>query len=260
MSWIGVITNAGASAMAAWTNGSVLNINRAVAGTGLAQPVSLLTQTSLMEEKQNADIVSSKIEGDARKIKIQIQAPNEGYTLNQIGLFAKMDNGEQVLLALFQNESGIAMPSKLESPDFIYIFYCYLKTSNQGTLSLTIDPSAIVAYGTMQEYVTDEFNKHNSDENAHIDIRETIKKYACKVIVTLSVLSWEDCHQRVAVEGLTAEDIVFVSPAPTSISVYSEAGIYAAEQGAGSLTFACETVPDSDLTVNVVILGGGSSQ
>ena len=152
-SWTGVTTNAGVRLMAGWTSGTTLNIDKAVAGEGCAPIVSLLAQTALVKEKQEISIVSSKIENDARKIKVQIQSGEEGYLLNQIGLFASVDGGEQVLLALFQNERGIDIPSFAESPDFLYTFYCLLTVSNEGDFSITVNPSALVSYETMEAFV-----------------------------------------------------------------------------------------------------------
>lgn len=185
-SWVGVTTNAGARLMANWTNGTVLNIDKAVAGTGIASAVSLLAQTALVEEKQKISIVSSKVENDARKIKVQIQAPEEGYILNQIGLFASLDGGEQILLALFQNERGIVIPSIAESPDFLYTFYCFLTVSNQGEFSITVDTSALVAFGTMQDFVAKKIESHNSDESSHEDIRQAVQEQAKKPFFIIS--------------------------------------------------------------------------
>ena len=188
-SWIGVITNAGNSLMANWAGGSVINIDKAVAGTGVVSSVSLLAQTDLVGEKQNASIVSSKVENDNQKIKIQIGAPEEGYLLNQIGLFASLDGGDPVLLALYQNETGIPIPSVSESPDFLYTFNGILKVSNQGEFSCTVDSEAYVSQSTLEEYVTAHadpkgaaaavqanLTAHNTNPEAHADIRAVLQE------------------------------------------------------------------------------------
>ncbi len=175
-SWIGVTTNAGAGLMANWTSGSVITVDKAAAGTGVVSAVSLLAQTDLVGEKQNASIVSSKAEKDTQKIKIQISAPEEGYVLNQIGIFAHLDDGEQVLIALFQNETGIPIPSASESPDFNYTFYAYLTVSNQIEFSCILDPAAYVSQSTMEEYVADQLTNHNTNTQAHADLREALQE------------------------------------------------------------------------------------
>ena len=75
-------------------------------------------------------------------------------------------------------------------------------------------------------------------------------------MVALEVSAWNtDTKQlMVAVEGVTAENTLIVSPAPASIVVYGRCGVYAAAQEEGRLTFACAKQPEESLTVNVVIL------
>ena len=72
---------------------------------------------------------------------------------------------------------------------------------------------------------------------------------------TLAVNDWSSNTQTVNVTGVTASNVVFVSPAPASASDYASAGIVCTAQGAGTLTFTCTTVPSNAITVNVVILG-----
>ena len=50
--WIGVITNAGASLLAEWVQGSVLSIDSAEAGTGTYPDSTLMAKTALAEYKQ----------------------------------------------------------------------------------------------------------------------------------------------------------------------------------------------------------------
>ena len=72
--------------------------------------------------------------------------------------------------------------------------------------------------------------------------------------VTLSTSGWSDNVQTVSVTDVTASNTVIVSPAPTSLTAYGEAGVYCSAQAAGTLTFTCEDTPEVDLAVNVVIL------
>ena len=77
--------------------------------------------------------------------------------------------------------------------------------------------------------------------------------------VTLGVAAWTGAEasfqQTVSVEGATATNIKVISPAPASVDEYASCGVKAAAEGAGTITFACITVPENALTVNVVILG-----
>lgn len=79
------------------------------------------------------------------------------------------------------------------------------------------------------------------------------------VIVTLGVAAWTGAEapfqQTVSVEDATATNIKVISPAPVSIDEYASCGVKATVEGAGTITFACATIPENALTVNVVILG-----
>lgn len=71
---------------------------------------------------------------------------------------------------------------------------------------------------------------------------------------TLTVAGWSGTTQTVSVTGVTADSILTVTYAPDSHDAWLDAGVYCSAQGAGTLTFACDTVPTAALTANVVIL------
>lgn len=72
--------------------------------------------------------------------------------------------------------------------------------------------------------------------------------------VTLPATGWSDGVQTVTVSGVTTTNSVIVQAAPTSRTAWLDAGVYCSAQGAGTLTFTCEDVPESALTANVLIV------
>ena len=72
--------------------------------------------------------------------------------------------------------------------------------------------------------------------------------------VTLSTSGWSSNSQTATVSGVTSNSILIISPAPTSISAYGAYGVYASSQSTNSVTFKCESVPESSLTVNVLYI------
>ena len=75
--------------------------------------------------------------------------------------------------------------------------------------------------------------------------------------ITLESTAWDPTGTgriSVAVDGVTAESTIIVSPAPDSVVTYGKCGVYAAAQEEGRLTFACAMQPQESLTVNIVIL------
>ncbi len=71
---------------------------------------------------------------------------------------------------------------------------------------------------------------------------------------TLSTGGWSSNKQTVSVTGVTANSILTVTYAPASHDAWLDAGVYCSVQGAGTLTFTCESVPSAALTANIVIL------
>lgn len=81
-------------------------------------------------------------------------------------------------------------------------------------------------------------------------------KAPTSVTVTLTTSGWSSNTQTVTVSGVSATEtaqLITPTPAIASQSAYYEAGIMCTGQAANSLTFTCQTVPTSNLTVYVVI-------
>lgn len=74
--------------------------------------------------------------------------------------------------------------------------------------------------------------------------------------ITLTTSGWSSNTQTVTVSGVVASEtaqLITPTPAIASQTAYYEAGIMCTGQAANSLTFTCQTVPTSNLTVYVVI-------
>ena len=77
------------------------------------------------------------------------------------------------------------------------------------------------------------------------------------VSVTLPASGWNANAktQTVSVAVVTATVNLIITAAPDSYMAYAKAGVRCTAQGAGTLTFACETVPTADVAANVLIIG-----
>lgn len=153
--WSGVITNAGNSLLNEWVNEKPLNFDSAAAGQGTVAAAAMMAQTALAGKKQDASLLGGeKVTGGIR-LKIRIAAPTVAYTLNQFGVWASVEGGASTMIALFQMEQGIPVPSAAESPDFVYTFYALISCSNAGTWTVTVDSSACVTQGDMTTAITE---------------------------------------------------------------------------------------------------------
>lgn len=70
-------------------------------------------------------------------------------------------------------------------------------------------------------------------------------------VITLSASNWSNKQQTVSVAGLSKDDTVFSTPDAGSRELYVESNVKLSAQGDGTLTYVCEDVPASNLTINV---------
>lgn len=106
------------------------------------------------------------------------------------------------------------------------------------------DGSKITSVGTP-------VNGSDGANKAYVD-----SKSPTSVTVTLTTSGWSSNTQTVTVSGVSASEtaqLITPTPAIASQSAYHEAGIMCTGQAANRLTFTCQTVPTSNLTVYVVI-------
>ena len=64
---------------------------------------------------------------------------------------------------------------------------------------------------------------------------------------------WSSNAATVYVDGVTADNNVIVSAAPTSQAAWEAAGVYPFSQAGGTITFRCETVPPVAVTANILL-------
>ena len=73
--------------------------------------------------------------------------------------------------------------------------------------------------------------------------------------VTLYTGGWSGNKQSVSISGVTENNNLVVAPAAESYIEYAENMVRCISQAFGSLTFQCEDIPNTDLTVNILIVG-----
>ena len=147
--WSGVITNAGNSVLNEWVNEKGLSFDGAAAGQGTVAEKAMMAQTALVSQRQTASLLGGEKVSTGIRLKIRITAPETAYTLNQYGVWASVTGGASVMIAIFQMEDGIPIPSKAESPDFVYTFYALIMCSNTGSWTVNVDTSTSVTVEEM---------------------------------------------------------------------------------------------------------------
>ena len=73
--------------------------------------------------------------------------------------------------------------------------------------------------------------------------------------VTLVANNWVDNRQTVTVAGVTTDNIIIVAPIPVydNYKEYAERNVRCVSQSNNTLTFECQSVPATDLNVNVAV-------
>lgn len=210
-----VVTNAGKALLQQWAGGGTLTIDGARAGAGAVSQLNLINQTAVTQEKQTLSIISAKQVEGGTQFHVQITAPDAGYTAKQIGIYGHLGSGDSTLIALYQDESGITVPSKAEMPDFVYAFYATIQGSNTGTLSVTLDTSALVTQATLNAAVAKAGDMKKSVYDADDDgVVDNAKKLDGKTAAQFAAASHS--HAISAITGLqTALD------SKASVSTYS---------------------------------------
>lgn len=118
--------------------------------------------------------------------------------------------------------------------------------------ALVITPEGNDIYGSCRfSSIANPTSDTDAANKAYVD-----SKAPTPVPVTLTTSGWSSNTQTVTVSGVVASEtaqLITPTPAIASQSAYYEAGIMCTNQGTNSLTFTCQTVPTSNLTVYVVI-------
>lgn len=168
-----------------------------------------------------------------------VDAPESGLTQEQAdGRYLQLSGGTMAgsIMASFGQDFGIHFPVVEES----------------NTITIGSGGAAFSVSATNNVEVYHEPTTANGVANkAYVD-----SKAPTSVLVNLRLSRWSSNTQTVTVSGVSATEtaqLITPTPAIASQSAYYEAGIMCTGQAANSLTFTCQTVPTSNLTVYVVI-------
>lgn len=158
MAWNGTVTNGGLTLLQNWiTGGGTLAVDSPKTGTGTVPLAQLMGQTDVAGTARAVSIAGYSKVANGVKYSVQIPAANSAYTAMQIGVFARIGSGPVTLLALFQADEGdgIVVPATADMPDFSTIFTALVQMANTGTLNVTIDSTALVSLGQMEDALED---------------------------------------------------------------------------------------------------------
>lgn len=162
MSWNNSLyTNVGTNMMSEVLSGATMTITKAVGGSGTTAAESLAALTDVKEQKQTLKILGIEDATDSsdddvgKRIKIQITNGDleTGYILHQVGIYAKLADGEETLLIIMQDDRGVEIPSHTENSDFSIELYGIMAISNLANISVTVDPNAVASVKMVNQQI-----------------------------------------------------------------------------------------------------------
>lgn len=231
MSWnSSAYTALGSSMLTEALSGKRMTFTRAVGGAGTVQASELPNATEVADQKQSLILASSEMTGEgedaAYKIKIQISnnGLQQGYTLHQIGIYAKLDDSDSDALAvIFQDDHGFEIQPEAAMNNFLMEFFGVLAISNTAQIYLTADPNAIAT----EKWVKEILSKHDKDPNAHVDVISAALSTAIKKLEDSGQIMDEKAAKKFVREMLNqygaAKDISFTDTMGTGASNLQQA-------------------------------------
>ncbi len=171
--WKGAVTNVGVALLKKWAAGGTMSITGAKGASGFVEEAQLTGQADLTNIMQTLSITGYSAQGSGIAYRVQVLAASAEYTLRQIGIYGKLDGGSETLIAIYQDEGGMTVPALSVAPDFVFEFTATVQMSNEGSLTVNVDTSALVGRREMEEYVSAAIAALNfSQYDAHIASRD----------------------------------------------------------------------------------------
>lgn len=154
------ITNKGNALLAKLAQGIDLELTSAKAGAGTVDASHLKTQTGVTNIKQDLAIASVNFP-ESGTCSLVLQLSNKGvttgYTLTQIGIYARDPDEGEILFAIWQVDgSGVTVHSETVLPGYNAEWSYNIKFDQADSVVVNVDPANTVSQATMETYVNRE--------------------------------------------------------------------------------------------------------
>jgi len=148
-----VITNKGVELQAQILAGGNIPITAIRTGSGTVPVSQLNDQMELSNVKQTCLFQPIMVNGNTAIIPVILANAGlaEGYTLRQVGFYARDMDGEEILFALAQNSEPRYIPSEAEMPNYSLTWNFHFGLSNNVNLIIESDPAGLVTPKHLEE-------------------------------------------------------------------------------------------------------------
>ncbi len=246
------LTDCGLKLLSGMLNGGKLTITKALVGSGTVNTEELRKQTELTAPiNATVSVAGAKeIPGkNGRTILVQIinSSVTETVRMRQVGIFAKTDSAEEVLLAIMQDDIGEEIPPYAEFPDFLIEFNFVLVISRTNNITVMTDSSAVV---TRAEF-----------EALKQEMSELDTSVISSLNIAIPISGWEANTDTggifidIPAEGVTEDIIPIISIAPGDGAAAAKCGLSdRAETGNGFIRLFAKAAPEWEINADVILL------
>lgn len=147
-----VITNAGIELLKNALSGGTITVTAIKSGAGKVDVSALKSQTAVSSIKQSGTVQGVTKTNETIKIGVLFSNAglSAGYSMTQLGIYAKGSTGSEVLFAISQSTTGKEVPAESAMPSWSLVHNFYIKLNNDITMTATVDPEGYVTFETMQ--------------------------------------------------------------------------------------------------------------
>ena len=158
-----VITNAGIELLKNALSGGTITVTAIKSGAGKVDVSALKSQTAVSSIKQSGTVQGVTKTNETIKIGVLFSNAglSAGYSMTQLGIYAKGSTGSEVLFAISQSITGKEVPAESAMPSWSLVHNFYIKLNNDVTMTATVDPEGYVTFETMQAAL----NKHTGNKS-----------------------------------------------------------------------------------------------
>lgn len=158
-----VITNAGIELLKNALSGGTITVTAIKSGAGKVDVSALKSQTAVSSIKQSGTVQGATKTNETIKIGVLFSNAglSAGYSMTQLGIYAKGSTGSEVLFAISQSITGKEVPAESAMPSWSLVHNFYIKLNNDATMTATVDPEGYVTFETMQTAL----NKHTGNKS-----------------------------------------------------------------------------------------------
>lgn len=173
MSWnTSAYTQLGVAMLTEAMAGKRMTFTRAVGGAGTVAADDLPKATAVTDQRQTLILADSAVdkEGDDTVYRLKVQISNkgleQGYTLHQIGIYAKLDDSSDALVCIFQDDHGFEIVPEAAMSNLLLEFYGMVVISGTAQVTVTADPAAIATEAWVRKLLAE----HDKNPEAHKEL------------------------------------------------------------------------------------------